>query len=145
MRFRNGGREHYCGGIILDKRTILTAYHCLRKRVGYLRKGHVYVLAGATNNQNSGQFIQAESVILNHENPFVPGNNANDVALIKLTKDLVFNNYVKPACLPEKTANFTGKTCYASGWGHQYTGQKRAPDQLQFLPMPILSHAQCKR
>ena len=54
--------------------------------MGYLRRGHVYVLAGATNNQYPGQFIQAESVILNHENPFSPGNNANDVALIKLTK-----------------------------------------------------------
>jgi len=39
-----------------------------------------------------------------------------DIAVIRLAKPLVFNNYVQPVCLPT-TPPEGGANCFAVGWG----------------------------
>ena len=47
-----------------------------------------------------------------------------DVAIIKLSEDIEFNNNVQPACLPEvDTVYEPGKKCFISGWGRTGDGK----------------------
>lgn len=41
----------------------------------------------------------------------------NDIALLKLTKPIRFNNYTQPICLPRPHERFEGQVCQTSGWG----------------------------
>lgn len=44
----------------------------------------------------------------------------NNLALIKLSHDLVFNDYIQPAVLQNEgdLTNFRGQELFVSGWGH---------------------------
>ena len=57
-----------------------------------------------------------ECVVLQQD----PNNSfANDIALLKLSTPLVFNDYVRPVCLPQTESDVFGDAlaCYISGWG----------------------------
>lgn len=48
---------------------------------------------------------------------------ANDIALINLLQEAVWNDMVKPICLPDADENsFTGTTATVAGWGHDKSG-----------------------
>ena len=43
---------------------------------------------------------------------------ANDIALMKLSEQVTFTEYIKPVCLPSNMSTFhNGTTCWATGWG----------------------------
>ena len=42
----------------------------------------------------------------------------NDMAILTLTEDVVFNDYIRPVCLPDVDEMFPlTSLCYSSGWG----------------------------
>ena len=45
----------------------------------------------------------------------------NDIALLKLTNEITFNNYVSPACLPDKDV-VKDTICVTTGWGETQSG-----------------------
>ena len=46
-----------------------------------------------------------------------------DVAIIKLSEDIDFNNHIQPACLPDSNTVYEpGKRCFISGWGRTGDG-----------------------
>ena len=110
---RVGGR---CGGTILDEYTILTAAHCNIM-------SNEYILAGALSLQSSlgldpkPQYIQVKNNITHYN--YKGYEYGYDMSILKLREPLIFNNHVKPACLP-KSENFgVGDFAFAlaSGWG----------------------------
>ena len=59
VSLRRGGK-HFCGGTILDAKTILSAAHCTD--VDGDLSGH-YVMAGSTNKFSGGQVVEIEKGI----------------------------------------------------------------------------------
>lgn len=55
--------------------------------------------------------------IRTHENFNRTGILENDIALIKLPNSLTFNDYIKPALLPEPNNNYDYRTFISAGWG----------------------------
>jgi len=47
---------------------------------------------------------------------YYPGGGTWDIAVIRLTQPLVYNNYVQPVCIPS-TAVADSTKCVATGWG----------------------------
>ena len=49
------------------------------------------------------------------------GAYANDIAVLRLEDDIVFNEFVKPAILasPEQDEDFVSSRCWATGWGKE--------------------------
>lgn len=42
----------------------------------------------------------------------------NDIAVIKLQKSIMLNDYIQPICLPDSSVFVTkDTTCYITGWG----------------------------
>lgn len=65
-----------------------------------------------------------------------------DIALVKLSKDIQFNSYVSPVCLPE--FDFPANTaCFVTGWGHVYSGSP-VSSVLQEAAIPLMDRAKCK-
>ncbi|XP_077531279.1 serine protease 7-like [Haemaphysalis longicornis] len=57
-----------------------------------------------------------------------PANHAYDIAILKVERPLVFDDFVKPICLPLKKYRIQDKLLVVAGWGHM------APDK----PSPVL-------
>ena len=51
--------------------------------------------------------------VISHEEYY---KNGKDFALLELSQDLEWTDYVRPACLPLENVN-EGATCWISGWG----------------------------
>ena len=141
IRQGTSGGGHFCGGTILDSRTILSAAHCF----GSINNR--YIMAGAVNrNDNSGQIIKISQKISNTVDVYKPSTLNNDYIILKLESDLQFNENVQPACLPEATyePGTSGKTCYVSGWGTLQSGANSLPADLQWVGVPTMTNDQCK-
>merc|ERR1712086_268066 len=92
---------HYCGGTILDEKTILSAAHCFPKGAEGVEGKQI--MAGSVNVQDTktSQRIDMEKIIKNTKLPWTAEDMKNDIIIIKLKSPLKFNDNVQPACLPD--------------------------------------------
>ena len=125
-----GSFLHFCGGTIIDAKTILTAAHCYHGK--NLDRNDYFVYAGAVHlfdRAHTAQIAFVESITL-HES-FNYNRLENDVAILKLKTPLTFNYKVQPACLPDASFKPSGNGV-ASGWGlkRQYP-EEISPEDLQ--------------
>eukprot|EP00093_Oithona_nana_P010769 10769.XXX_327349_328479_1 [CDS] Oithona nana genome sequencing. len=133
MRQCQSGACHYCGGTVLDAKTILTAAHC------QVSTNH-YIMVGKTN-RNEGQNVAIANVINSNWNQ---NTMDNDIAIVKLATPLTLGGDVQAICLPNYTPETSGKTCVVSGWGTLASGGS-TPSTLQWVGVPLITNAVCSQ
>ena len=72
-----------------------------------------HVSFGSNSLLNGRSFIKAKSVHL-YSNYWQPENN---IGLIELEEDIMFNENVKPVRLPKSSAELIGDSVVIAGWG----------------------------
>jgi len=134
---------HFCGGTVIGSKWILSAAHCFSDGAD-----GVVIVAGEHNlgsNQGSEQKIKVDRAFV-HPN-YNGRTQNNDIALIKLKKDLVFDDYTQPACIPTKAnegADYApGDWLTISGWGS--VRQSRGPQVLQVATVPMIAQGKCEQ
>merc|ERR1711971_527853 len=134
-----GAFGYFCGGTIIDAKTILTAAHCYHGK--NLNKADFFVTAGVVHVQDgAGQSAFVEKITL-HES-YNPSTINNDIAILKLKTPLTFNDNVGRACLPEASFVPTGKAV-ASGWGLVSQFPDQSPKNLQWVTKPVVTNDKC--
>merc|ERR1719491_703844 len=140
---------HFCGGTILDAKTILTAAHCFPKGSKEKTKGR-QIMAGSVQVEDTttSQRIDLEKIIWNTKQPWDnvetsshhPTSN-NDIVILKLKSPLKFNDNVQPACLPDVAsfdkARANKQMAALTGWGLLKDKTGHTPAHLQFVPLPM--------
>merc|ERR1711971_691268 len=133
------GFGYFCGGTIIDAKTILTAAHCYHGK--NLNAVDYFVTAGVVHVQDgAGQSAFVEKITL-HES-YNPSTINNDIAILKLKTPLTFNDNVRRACLPEASFVPTGKAV-ASGWGLVAQFPDQSPKNLQWVTKPVVTNDKC--
>ncbi len=141
VSLQDANGNHFCGGIILSDRWILSAFHCLDEGV---IASNVTVHAGSTDRTDNtkGQRILAQTITLG---PFgwTTLTRIGDVALIELSAPLQFNENVQPvkyANLCNTTINdlSISKIGFLSGWGRTCWNCSFS-QTLKGLELPIIS------
>ena len=122
----------FCGGSLVDARTVLTAAHCAIR----VPNGGAEALVGRTNLLDSGgQRVRVLSVATH------PGFDAttfrNDVALLRLASPVRGT----PVTLGADPAPGTSATVL--GWGALAEGQRTQTAWLQAGSVPVLDDASC--
>ncbi|XP_014205644.1 chymotrypsin-2-like [Copidosoma floridanum] len=118
-----------CSGVIIGKKTVITASHCLYDSSGKLRSRQVTVIAGTTDvtdtSENRVDIDVAKIYILKdfiHEIKYLyqsKDTEFKDIAVLKLTKSLDIKNnpYISKIELPANDVNYDGKRVVAFGFG----------------------------
>lgn len=133
VSLRNRG-SHYCGGSIINKRWIVTAAHCIDGQSA----SSFQVVTGSTKLSSGGDFYGVEQLLVNKA--WNPWALMDDIALMKVDRDIVFSDKVQPIALSSK---YVGEArAVASGWGTtSYPGT--APETLQWLEVNTITNQEC--
>ncbi|XP_078577348.1 trypsin-3-like [Branchiostoma floridae x Branchiostoma japonicum] len=128
---------HVCGGQIIAPNWIVTAAHCVD---GQSNPSQWRVSLGSHRRTSTDSTQQDFSVtrIIMHES-YDSNRINNDVALMKLSGNAQFNNYVSPICLPTQDVA-AGTNCVTTGWGDTGSG---ASTYLMQATVPIMEWNKC--
>ncbi|XP_043556130.1 transmembrane protease serine 3 [Chiloscyllium plagiosum] len=134
--------QHLCGGSIIASQWIATAAHCVVEFI-FLTSWKVYVGIVEQPLTDSSSYI-VEKII--HHKKYKGRTYDYDIALIKLARPLMFNDWIQPICLPNSGQEFAeGTACWISGWGLTAEGADEISVSLMEAQVPLISNHVCSR
>ena len=113
-----------CGGTLINKKYVLTAMHCVKD--GANVASNVLVKIGDYSLNSAIETIPQQNIAVANiimRDDYDEQNTNNDIALLRLSSEVVFNDNVVPACLPTDPNNlYVGQQAVVSGWGTTSSG-----------------------
>lgn len=128
----------FCGASVYNDEWIITAAHCAT-----FPSFSYKVLLNMWDWNNGPTAIVRRSVesIVVHPN-YSSSTLDNDIALMKLSEKVDFGTGIKPVCLPSPSADFTGQSATAVGWGTSSFGGSQL-EIANEITVPIRTQAEC--
>lgn len=138
-------KSFHCGGTLIGNRHVISAAHCFSNPEVRSKVDKFKLVLGENNrNRNEGteQHVNVKAITI-HED-FNANTYVNDIAILSLSEDAVYSQYITPACLPTKDEELkVGTSCRITGWGKKF--HVRNPvDILQEITVPVVAGEVCQ-
>ncbi|XP_058837335.1 trypsin-7-like [Topomyia yanbarensis] len=127
---------HFCGGVVISRRWVLTAGHCVG---GDFTALGVFVRFGSTFSDRGGLVVTLKRAV---QHPKYNDNTLDyDVTLLELGRDLPLDDQFYAVDLPEQDEPIEDGHCVlVSGWGVTHA----RVDRLHAVHVPIVNFEECR-
>lgn len=134
LSIKSGGVTYACGGSLITKNWLLTAAHCFDSSA---KKAGVRAKAGVSNYRSSGNWIEAERIIIHSD--YNRQTQKNDIALVKLKSPAPGTTirYADPTTVPP-----VNEKLEVTGWGATAENGS-ASDELMKANVPYVDNSTC--
>jgi secreted trypsin-like serine protease len=147
-------KEHYCGGTLIDRNSVLTAAHCVefigrntdRNTLGYRDVRLVVGVTVLSSDQGQVRRIDRLSDIDIHPN-YTGRTNRYDAAVIKLSRPVKRIAPIALADVGSDDLDTPPGTATVTGWGSTQPSpgpRPSYPKRMQEADPPLVSDAQCE-
>ncbi|KAB8291309.1 hypothetical protein EYC80_009995 [Monilinia laxa] len=131
--------SHFCGGVLLNAYTVLTAAHC---SVSYSASS-VKVRAGTLTWASGGTLVGVSKIVVHPS--YSSSTTNNDIALWHLSTALPASSTIGYATLPAQGSDpVVGSTTTVAGWGLTSESGSTLPSALRKVSVPVISRASCQ-
>lgn len=141
LRSSSANGQHSCGGILIGNKWILTAGHCFETNKNPFAWNGILGEYDRGTVDGHEKLVKVDTLIVHSG---FDSNYGNDIAMLRIATENVpiYSQYIRPACLPEKTDSFVHRTCTVTGWGASHDGGF-GTRYLYKANVPILSNEVC--
>lgn len=142
--------SYHCGGSLVSKNKVITAAHCVTQKLNdaVLNSTKIVVYLGKYHQlQYSDELgVQIKQVIRIKVYPsYNSSSYFGDIAILTLSSDAEFTNYVTPVCIweerPDNLDDIVDKEGTVVGWG--FDENNTPTEELKMAKMPVVSQQTC--
>ncbi|GAB0100485.1 uncharacterized protein DMENIID0001_165330 [Sergentomyia squamirostris] len=137
-------RSYKCGGTIINKNSVLTAAHCVTEGTSTMTAERIIVQVGKYHLNVADDSAKEFRVLSVQAHPeYDTSLLRNDIALLRLSREIRFTNHIQPICLYNNSVQQTMENHLgtAVGWGH--TENDTVSDTLRHAEIPIVPTLTC--